>query len=122
MNFYDILVIVYLLGEFGCIINVETSLYTPVQIAGESHKKIRKMQHLAEKAVKHLMYRHSIEEPLRIKANKRIAKFQSHTGTTFTQTKPQHGFRSKRLWKKARKAADNYEKSKNRVQPPSLRE
>lgn len=118
MNFCDILVIVYVFGEFGCIKYVENThatLFNEVQIAGEPRRKMRRVKRATEKAAESFFYRHSKEEPLRIKANERIAKFQSHTHTTFSDTQPQKGWRAKRLWNKARKAVDKYAKSKNLV-------
>lgn len=115
MNFCNLLVIVYILAEFGCIMYVENSKSSiqDVQIAGESRKKRKAVKRANEKGVELLSYRFSIEEPARIKANKRIEKFQRHTKTAFTNVKPQHGIYTRWLWNRAKEAADKYEKSKN---------
>lgn len=111
MNLCGILVSVYLLGEFGWVM----SSVQEVQIAGESREKMKEVERANKKGVDLLYCRWTIEEPARIKADERKEKFRKHTGTAFTNIKPEHGMIAKWLWYRAKKAVDKYEKSKNGV-------
>lgn len=119
MNVCDILLIIYLFGEFGCIKYVEnsgTTLYNEIQISGESPKKIKQVKYAHKKALDSLNYRSSMVEPARIKATKWKSKYKHHTHTEFRDIIPD-GKKSKQLWKKAKEAVFQYNKSKNIVAP-----
>lgn len=113
MKFRVILIIVCLTGEFKHI--PAQVLKSKVQLADDTTLKKEQISHALAKLTKQISYRLTEEEKARAEAQKRIDKFESHTQTLYTHTKPLEGKKAKKLWEKAKKASDKYIESKNRI-------
>lgn len=108
MNFSNILLIVYFFGEF-------VKMTVPaLQLPGDSAEKKKQLAYVRKKISEQVFYRHHAEESARIKAYSRKTDFESYTENIFTTiTEPDTEGRALKLWKKAKKALNDYNESKN---------
>lgn len=107
MKFHVILVVVYWFGEFGFIKFVENT-------KTEHEIVIRKMnKDAAMEFLDHFTYRYTTEESAHMEVIRENLAYKSYLRREFNENQRPRGRTPRKLWKRAKEALNNFNKSKN---------